>query len=119
MFFTDSTETTRNHFGNCPFEGDLLPHANVLDYTSSNYGFYYNATGTDWQEGWYWCSNCQGMFWANGHAQNGTQQVGPVCPVNGGLNSRTGAYTPHDDTGSSSYYIPSSGYLDLGPPIMV
>jgi hypothetical protein len=167
-----------NTLGHCPYNGNLFGHANKLDYSSYNYGFYYNATGTDWQAGWLWCRNCQGMFWApSGHtsygqcpfynsngqtgahngsgsfayvayrgsatgtgqagwlwckncsglfyaqgtAQFGIYQIGPVCPVNGGLNSRNipPTYTPHDGSTSSHYYIPHSGWISLGPPQMM
>jgi hypothetical protein len=162
MFYTLSPGTFP--WGVCPFRADANQHASVSDYTSSDYGFYYNAVGTDWQQGWYWCRNCQGMFWAGSGTSTGAcpyyvglaphdgsassayvAYLGPdsgtgqggwrycrncsgmfwstnpmaVCPINGGYNAVTGIYTPHDPSGSSNYYIPSSGHLDLGPQIVV
>jgi hypothetical protein len=69
----------------CPYPNDLGRHSSSPSY---NYGFYYNAVGTDWQEDWYWCKNCSGMFWT------GNGRTGGACPANA-------TFSSHD--GSSSY----------------
>lgn len=80
---------TAYNLGECPYDGDLSNHASTTDYTSSNYGFYYNAVATsEWQGNWYWCSNCQGMFW-------GGRSAG-ACPSHFGNG-------PHDGTGKYPY----------------
>jgi hypothetical protein len=83
MFYTAYND------GTCPYNGSLGGHAATTDYTSSNYGFYYDATSTSvWQGNWYWCSYCQGMFW-------GGRSAG-ACPSFVGK-------SPHDGTGKYPY----------------
>lgn len=82
MFYTGNS-----NYGHCPQQGDLYQHASVYDYNSDNYGFYYDAvTGGGWEGSWYWCRNCQGMFW-------GGRSAG-ACPYysGNGKHNGTGSY---------------------------
>lgn len=84
MFYTGNS-----NFGHCPQQNDLFAHASVYDYNSYNYHFYYDAeTGGGWQGDWFWCVNCQGMFW-------GGRSAGK-CPFYNGN-------SPHDGSGSYPY----------------
>lgn len=74
----------------CPYLSDLSHHSSKNDYTSYNYGFYYNAEGSGWQEGWLWCSQCSGMFWS------GSGTTAGVCPATAGMSQ-------HDGGGSDKY----------------
>ena len=107
--------------GQCPFY-DANGHSGAHNGSGSFAYVAYrgNETGTG-QAGWLWCKNCSGMFYSKGTSQFGIYQIGPVCPINGGLNQRNNppTYTPHDGSSSSQYLIPHSGTINLGPPITV
>jgi hypothetical protein len=91
--------TQNSNFGICPATGDngasdVNPHADILDYSSYDYGVFYNGSGTDWQPYWCWCSQCQGLFW--GIDDNHT--VGGICPYKKGVGAHVG-------TGSLPYLM--------------
>jgi hypothetical protein len=89
-----------NNHGWCSDDFDGEPHANTSSYTSYNYGFYYDAEANDvWQDNWFWCSNCSGMFWS----KDGETSYG-ACPATAGT-------TQHD--GSNSYKSYAAYYGDL------
>jgi hypothetical protein len=84
----------------CPYTADMGGHVSS---PSDNYGFYYNATGTDWQEDWLWCHYCSGMFWASNDMSAG------VCPGLGSMGS-------HDGSGSFHYVAYRGSESGTGQP---
>jgi hypothetical protein len=68
--------------GACPYFRGLEGHENInsYDYTP----FYSSAPHTNTQQGWSWCSQCQGMWYANKNPRGG------VCPLNESAFSHNG-----------------------------
>jgi len=90
--------TANSNWGYCPGTGNIGPHASVSNYKSYDYGFYYDAvTNSDWQGGWWWCKNCQGLF--NNEYGNG------ACPFGTYYNGTNVIINPHNPAGSFPYVI--------------
>ena len=84
LFFGDEGLTFN---GVCPAGGEH-------DGTFSSAYIVYLGGGSfpGWQIGWRWCTQCQGMWWANRSAHGG------ICPYGGGMFA-------HTDSGSGAYQI--------------
>jgi hypothetical protein len=87
LFF--GAEPASNFNGVCPAGGQ---HDDIAS-TNTGYVVYLGGGSfTGWQIGWRWCTQCQGMWWANRSAHGG------ICPYGGGMFA-------HTDSGSGAYQI--------------
>jgi hypothetical protein len=73
----------------CPAGGHHVPGSG-----SWNYALYHdNPNLNGGQGGWYWCNQCQGLFWG------GSDRTAGICPVVG-YNGPS-----HNGSGSDDYYL--------------
>ena len=104
IFYTNNAS-----WGVCPAGGDFgnIPHAFANNYSSFDYGLYYDAASgqTNWQPNWWWCHQCQGLF-HSGSPNPLSESGNGVCPNGSYLDSTSNFFfNPHSNAGSYPYIL--------------